>query len=697
MKQVKQENEQLKSKEKRIMNEKDRQIKEKENEIREKRKEINKKEKQIKEKNNKIGEKEKENERYQDQIEQLKQEIIEKNNQIMEKQKQNQTYQTQIEEITDSMNEKEKKNQRYQSQVEEMKNEIIAKDSKLKEYDDKNREKGNEQMKQECGSSDNEDEVKGQTKNKSKNNKSVKKKNIALSNFHVPPCREDGANGSQTMVYLQWYLRCLDYDMIIDGNFDKNSITGLQKFLNLLGNRLSVDGTLGKNTITAFQTFLKSKLEEYSKIGGKFRYINKVDSDDNFGRSRTYALQRVLNIEFKRLNDENKVLFPLINEDGIYGSETKIGVQLFLLSNGYNVNEIHSNIVAGNVRLWQMYLNNNLSNYRMSVLVDGEWGSDCTESVCALLGVKSSKSMNKETVLALQKHMNQHFTKRNESLGAASSGTELYEEHKSNKTYNSVYRMKNALVLILCISKYGNDGWSDLNGPKFDIKLLKELWEEKFGFDILCNEPSKEHNNEYYLSNDSFSTKLDLARIALKNDEKKYDGFIFVFSGHGYKDSIVTSKGEITINRIKQQFSAKEVKSFADKPKVYIFDCCRNGDVGASYPNQEESDLRLANKGSQPKHDYYHPYSNVLEIYGNTPGYQVKDLKGGGSLIVPLTKRLTDYVNKLNVLDEQRFDDLLGEVCVTVNKQRNGNQVPQISKTLLGFKLYVGTKSSRLN
>ena len=249
---------------------------------------------------------------------------------------------------------------------------------------------------------------------------------ITLSKFDVPPCWEDKNNGSQTHLYLQWYLCCCGYDMMVDGSFGKQSIIGLQKFLNSLGNKLSVDGKLGKNTITAFQKFLESKLEEYAKAGGKFRYVTKVNVDGNFGQNTTRGLQRVLNFEFKRLNDENKVLFPLIEEDGVNGSETKIAIQLFLLSNGYNVNEFHPNIVAGNIRLWQMYLNNNLSNYGMSAVVDGNWGNHCTESVCSLLGVKSSTSMNKETVLALQKFLNQHFQKRIEgtSSGASGSGSE---------------------------------------------------------------------------------------------------------------------------------------------------------------------------------------------------------------------------------------------------------------------------------
>lgn len=117
--------------------------------------------------------------------------------------------------------------------------------------------------------------------------------------YVIPSCYEDRVWGKQTRIYLQWYLYCLGYDIMISGNLSKEAIMQTQKFLNTFdGNDISIDGNFGRQTATALERFVEIKLKKYQAADGEFRYINKVILDGTLDGASICALQRVLNMEF---------------------------------------------------------------------------------------------------------------------------------------------------------------------------------------------------------------------------------------------------------------------------------------------------------------------------------------------------------------------------------------------------------------
>ena len=106
------------------------------------------------------------------------------------------------------------------------------------------------------------------------------------------------------------------------------------------------------------------------------------------------------------------------------------------------------------------------------------------------------------------------------------------EKQKLMKDKTKSRIIKNGLVLNICISKYGKNGFEDLEGPKNDMNKLIDLWENRFGYKTICNDYDKNVLG-YYVSKKDFLEKLDECRKLLRsNNNNNYDRLIFVFSGH---------------------------------------------------------------------------------------------------------------------------------------------------------------------
>lgn len=271
---------------------------------------------------------------------------------------------------------------------------------------------------------------------------------------------------------------------------------------------------------------------------------------------------------------------------------------------------------------------------------------------------------------------------------------------------NKKYTIKKALVLMICISKYDkNSEFKCLKGVINDMKQLKYLWNDVFGYTIEYNNVDKP------LSRNQFQNELDKARILLNSsvDEKdnndSFDAFIFVFSGHGTKNSIVTSEGKkFAIKDIKLHFSPKNVESFKDKPKLFIIDACRNNG-GTNFPcydkqlngDMVDSRLQMVSRskndgtnttGVQRKTVFYHPMINTIEIYANSLGYGVGASKNGGTLVMPLVKYLIKCV-KANIIKNKSLEQLLNPLKHHIHKQNGGNQIMSVVNEMVGMDVYL--------
>ena len=277
---------------------------------------------------------------------------------------------------------------------------------------------------------------------------------------------------------------------------------------------------------------------------------------------------------------------------------------------------------------------------------------------------------------------------------------------------NAPYNMVNPLVLAICISNYDSDKFDNLKGVKKDMETLKALWKDTFGFEMITNTINKT-TNEYHVKEIKFWTKLDDARkkVNKRNDETddsgdsgdsgdsdsdknsnnkkdRYDGLIFVFAGHGYKDGIYTSDTKkIELKRIKKHFSSTKVPSLKDSPKIFIIDACRHPGKALPctddmlYKDPKFNETRGGNE-QLPKFKFYHPFVNMLEIYGNTRGYSVlgSDEKGG-SLVLVLSKYLSHAHNSKH--SDMTLQQILNGMKCELHKKTNGNQTIEIHDTLL--------------
>ena len=111
------------------------------------------------------------------------------------------------------------------------------------------------------------------------------------------------------------------------------------------------------------------------------------------------------------------------------------------------------------------------------------------------------------------------------------------------------------------------------------MNKLIDLWQNKFDYKIICNDYDKMMMG-YYVSKNDFLQKLDQCRMELRSNKNNYDGLIFVFSGHGYRTSIVTSDSlYVSIDKIKRHFGAKQIEKLKDKPKIYMMVLIKMEDV----------------------------------------------------------------------------------------------------------------------
>ena len=344
--------------------------------------------------------------------------------------------------------------------------------------------------------------------------------------------------------------------------------------------------------------------------------------------------------------------------------------------------------------------------YTLEMVIDMT-DKDIDDIVDALNMSKLKRPRFRNAVKKLKENNQPTKAENTRNNNSKNTKDEIKETDINNSAMDSVHHskvIKNVLALNICINKYGKKGspFEDLEGPTRDMKQLIDLWQNKFGYRIICNDYDKNLMG-YYVSKEDFLQKLDECRMELRSKKNNYDGLIFVFSGHGYKKSIVTSDSlYVSIDKIKKHFGSKEIAKLKDKPKIYILDCCRSIAKNAWPCNDDDDDSRLVSQMMKTRGKsglnannnlkFYHPFINTIEIYGNAQGYAVGDSKSGGSLITLITKHLSHYAindSKNHILSEKTFEELLYPVQTALHNSKYGNQTMEITKRLLGYRLYL--------
>ena len=221
--------------------------------------------------------------------------------------------------------------------------------------------------------------------------------------------------------------------------------------------------------------------------------------------------------------------------------------------------------------------------------------------------------------------------------------------------------------------------------PNFKLKWT--TGEIKQFNDAILTKLSK-RNDEIIKKNDSRDESKENSN---ETKQVKYDGLIYIISGHGYSDKVfLDSDGnKISLNDVFfDPFSNKNCEYFYGKPKLFIVDCCGGTMTSKKIINEkyvgDESDGIMVNvqtngKGKAADVDatpkaatstkFEKDYDNLEDgdkekhdrddmrcIFGNPDIYKVVDSTNGGYLTCTLMFRLCK--NK-NTHEKLSFDQLL--------------------------------------
>ena len=253
--------------------------------------------------------------------------------------------------------------------------------------------------------------------------------------------------------------------------------------------------------------------------------------------------------------------------------------------------------------------------------------------------------------------------------------------------YEDIYTIKKCLVLSICISDYtGSKHFKSL--PKVAIKkdqlTIRQLFKHKLDYEII------ENDEKLKVDINGFEKLRSQARTKLRTEGKQYDGFIFVFSGHGCSDAETKKLSYIVLSPLADKEEETQVYTgdvmsyfnnsfnslgafFLGKPKWFIFDACRGG-VYAKPVNHS-----FFFKGNNQA---YHPDEDTIILQSNTQGYISDGSMAGSYLINSLAEAFNSYK-----FDNIPFDAAIKQITKRTKKKSNAKQIPQCtfasSKTIV--------------
>ena len=230
----------------------------------------------------------------------------------------------------------------------------------------------------------------------------------------------------------------------------------------------------------------------------------------------------------------------------------------------------------------------------------------------------------------------------------------------SDEELECEWTMSNALVLIICIREYGKNGYPSLDSAKKDMENMIDLWENKYNYTIV-------KNDNYFVDASTVDDLLDEGKKLLKNKNNKFDGFIFIFSGHGYNGGIIAScSRKISLKTIQLRFSAQLLPNFKDCPKIFIIDACR---TTAGLFNHNS---RKTRSGTHEQDRKYHPLANSIVVYGNTAGKGVfSGDEDGGTLIREVYGKFGKSASQKDGHPQKTLQQLIFQINHSVQRKWN--------------------------
>ena len=237
-----------------------------------------------------------------------------------------------------------------------------------------------------------------------------------------------------------------------------------------------------------------------------------------------------------------------------------------------------------------------------------------------------------------------------QSVGSGSTGLSRLLKYQRAKD------LQNPFVIVVGIENYSQSHFDNLDGVAWDIKNMIKLWSKVYHYcDIETLSNSNKNKNEkgdkILKDRQEFEDYLRIIRGKI-DANKRNDGLLFIYSGHGIKDAIILANGiKFKLCKIFEIFNGKECVFLRDKPKVFILDCCRGKNIAETYKKIENNNNFGQNimsaqvpiqrqKGPPPAwvHERFHPNSGFATIFGNCENYACNESDKGGSLIRSIQK-----------------------------------------------------------
>lgn len=168
-----------------------------------------------------------------------------------------------------------------------------------------------------------------------------------------------------------------------------------------------------------------------------------------------------------------------------------------------------------------------------------------------------------------------------------------------------IYRVREP---IGCAMLLGSD-CADLPSVRKDVDIINSALEEG-GWDIICKNYELKHRTLVDLLG-NLKKEHQLKNLGRqKRDLDDYSIFMLYYSGHGNAEGVVLTDGRLlSYNKIVTQVS--EVPCLYNKPKIFIFDSCREHGKTAHLPSTH----------AKPKNHFHEDISKVHEEQRSSSSY----------------------------------------------------------------------------
>ena len=166
-------------------------------------------------------------------------------------------------------------------------------------------------------------------------------------------------------------------------------------------------------------------------------------------------------------------------------------------------------------------------------------------------------------------------------------------------------KMKNALVLLLCIATY--DKQTNLEGVKGDLVRYRNLFVKEYSYTVYPEKYGKNDKKFHWTKNEI----IDFIEDYREKLFDKHDGLIIVHRGHGSQGTILASDNkQIKITALHDKVSGAWKQKATKLPRIFIIDACRGNRFVSEEKQEQDDDKAVA-----------HPRSNLVTLYGNAQGY----------------------------------------------------------------------------